>query len=291
MAYSPIAMPQNFDAWDVQDQISYLQKMKNDAYQKKTAGNSQPWNDFQSLPLEYRLMLNRENYDNFGVFRLGSEQADRFVGTDRDDDLHGVASNDVLIGGAGNDRLFGGADNDRLEGGAGNDVMFSGNNDDEIVDLEGVNVMFGGSGNDRIHGRGFLIGGAGNDTLIGSTEDDTYVFHRGDGSDTIEDPNGRDLLKFTDNIAESQLWMTKKDGGLNISVIGTSDNVFIKNFFTDRAHAIEEIRVANGKILSAERVNVLVEAMAKFSPPAAGQTSLPAQYAAALQNVLAASWK
>jgi hypothetical protein len=39
------------------------------------------------------------------------------------------------------------------------------------------------------------------------------------------------------------------------------------------------------------QVDALVSAMAAFSPPSAGQTSLPANYQSALNTVLAANWK
>ena len=49
--------------------------------------------------------------------------------------------------------------------------------------------------------------------------------------------------------------------------------------------------LTNGKHLLEAQVDTLVNAMAAFMPPAAGQTSLPASYQTALNPVIAASWK
>lgn len=75
----------------------------------------------------------------------------------------GNASNNVLTGNDAANTLVGGAGNDTLYGRGGNDSVF------------------GGDGNDT------LVGGGGSDYLNGQAGDDSYVFARGDGSDTIED--------------------------------------------------------------------------------------------------------
>ncbi|WP_156952548.1 hypothetical protein [Microvirgula aerodenitrificans] len=54
---------------------------------------------------------------------------------------------------------------------------------------------------------------------------------------------------------------------------------------------IEQIATADGQILLDAQVNNLVQAMASFSPPAAGQMTLPENYSRALAPVIAASWK
>lgn len=76
----------------------------------------------------------------------------------------GNASANVLTGNSAANRLDGGAGNDTLYGGAGNDILL------------------GGSG-----GNDTLVGGLGNDYQNGQDGDDTYIFQRGDGSDTVED--------------------------------------------------------------------------------------------------------
>ena len=48
---------------------------------------------------------------------------------------------------------------------------------------------------------------------------------------------------------------------------------------------------ADGKMLLDSQVDALVSAMASFAPPPAGQITLPADYQAALNPVIAANWK
>jgi hypothetical protein len=50
------------------------------------------------------------------------------------------------------------------------------------------------------------------------------------------------------------------------------------------------IRTSDGKLLLDSQVQNLVQAMAGFAPPAAGQTTLPAKYQAGLDSVIAANW-
>ena len=82
--------------------------------------------------------------------------------TPYDPNTGAAMAQDVTLAGGGNaDYLFGHAGNDTLVGGAGNDV---------------------------------LSGGAGNDTLSGGTGDDRFVFHNGDGLDTITDFAAGDVI-------------------------------------------------------------------------------------------------
>jgi hypothetical protein len=46
----------------------------------------------------------------------------------------------------------------------------------------------------------------------------------------------------------------------------------------------------DGKVLLDTQVESLVSAMASFSPPAAGQTTLPQNYQDSLGSVIAANW-
>ena len=105
----------------------------------------------------------------------------------------------VLEGGDGNDFLYGAAGGDTLRGDAGNDLLRG---------FSGTDQLYGGSGEDTLEGDSesdTLVGGTGNDTLKGGARPlgywqdqkgtgipsnrDTYVFQRGDGVDTIDDPD------------------------------------------------------------------------------------------------------
>ena len=54
---------------------------------------------------------------------------------------------------------------------------------------------------------------------------------------------------------------------------------------------VEQFKTSDGKTLLDSQVQNLVNAMAAFAPPAAGQSTLPAAYATALTPVLAANWQ
>jgi hypothetical protein len=77
---------------------------------------------------------------------------------------------------------------------------------------------------------------------------------------------------------------------LEVSVVGTSDKLTVKNWYGGAAYHVERFKTADGKTLLHTQVDALVSAMAAFSPPVAGQTTLPSGYQTALNPVLAANW-
>ncbi|WP_374467957.1 calcium-binding protein, partial [Ferrovibrio sp.] len=70
----------------------------------------------------------------------------------------------------------------------------------------------------------------------------------------------------------------------------TTDVVTIDDWYVGATHQIEQFRTNDGKVLSNDNVDNLVNAMATFSAPAAGQTTLPAAYQGDLLPVIAANW-
>ncbi len=184
--------------------------------------------------------------------------ADSLSGLDGDDEINGLGGNDILSGGAGNDRLYGDAGNDTLTGGTGNDQ---------------------------------LDGGRGNDL---------YQFERGDGQDVINDfdPDANtDVLQFGAGIAADQLWFSENGWDLEVGVIGTADKVTVSNWSFwgagswEKAQQIEQFRTDDGKVLLGGQVDQLVEAMAAFAPPAAGELKLSESYQASLNVVIASNWQ
>jgi Ca2+-binding RTX toxin-like protein len=154
------------------------------------------------------------------------------------------------------------------------------------------NVMTGNSANNS------LTGGAGIDTLIGGAGADTYLFKRGSGQDTIIDfdstPGVKDILRFNDTaVSANQLWFRKAGAtnDLEISVIGTTDKVTVKDWYVGPATRIEEIYDGSGKKLVAADVANLVNAMASFAPPASGQLTLPQSTATSLNPTITANWR
>ncbi|RZL45248.1 MAG: hypothetical protein EOP74_01850 [Variovorax sp.] len=139
-----------------------------------------------------------------------------------------------------------------------------------------------------------LQGGLGNDTLVGGAGDDTYVLGRGEGSDVIVENDAgagnTDVALFGGGVAADQLWFTRTGNNLDIAVIGTDDKFTVADWYSGSAYHVEKIKTSDGKVLLDSQVQSLVQAMASFSPPAAGQTTLPANYQSSLGAVIAANW-
>ncbi len=185
-----------------------------------------------------------------------------------DDFVDGGSQNDILIGGAGADVLIGGADNDVLWGDKGNA---------HLGVSDGGDYLDGGAGNDVLEGHGggdILVGGIGNDTLNGGIGRDIYVYNRGDGIDTIIDPDDMDgtldaqgkntnkdksIIVFGDGISSGQIKFRK--GSLLID-LGASDpadpaagndQIHIEGFnpgVPQLNAVVGELRFADGSIMT-----------------------------------------
>lgn len=241
--------------------------------------------------------------------------------------LTGNSGNNDIRGGSGNDFLFGGSGDDTLRGGAGDDGYYLVSSSARVAIIEEVD----GGTVDTIHSvvrntkmadnveRAFLYGGlvrsvtgndgnnymasfglngitfrgeGGNDFMSGTKYDDTYLFRRGDGADTVRESGSGaqgDTLVFEGDISSNQLWFTQIGQDLRIDVIGTQDRVTVSNWFAGASNQIELIK-AGGSSLSHNNVSSLVQAMAAFAPPASGETTLSASYQQQLSPTLAAAW-
>lgn len=279
--------------------------------------NMRAWNTTQGLAL-----IGNDLNNAF----IGGEGGDFLDGAAGNDALNGGAGADTLIGADGNDALVGGVGADSMAGGHGNDTYYVDDAGDLVGEVDGsgvdtvytsvdfmagagienlrawnplgglaltgndlANAMIGGAGDDT------LEGGAGNDQLNGGLGDDTYIFGRGDGVDLMADNDGsaanNDVLQMGADIASDQLWFRRSGSDLEVSIIGTGDRARISGWYVGDAHQIETIVAGDGKVLDQAGVQALVEAMAGFAPPPAGQTQLAPELATQLAPTLAASWQ
>ncbi len=229
----------------------------------------------------------------------GYASADLLDGGDGNDNLSGAAGNDTILGGTGNDGLNGDDGADSLDGGDGDDWVSGGGHND---------ILIAGSGNDNVQGGwgdDTMEGGTGNDTLsgdfhnfywgsFGGAGNDTYRFGRGDGQDMVYDNDStagnQDRVQFGAGIAHDQLWLRQVNSNLEVSLIGTTDKVTVANWYS-HANWRMELFEAGGRTLTGASVQNLVQAMASFAPPAAGQTTLPENYRSSLDSVIAAHWQ
>ena len=140
------------------------------------------------------------------------------IGDDTDNTIYGYYNeNNTLIGNGGNDTLHGGYGNNILIGGNGNDTLYGG------------------------HGNNILIGGTDNDTLYGNYGDDTYIFDKGDGADTIIDDDGDDTIKFNDFYAKD-ISLKRELMDVVIASKVSNDKVIIKNFYGNNDSVISSIK-------------------------------------------------
>lgn len=188
------------------------------------------------------------------------------------DTLNGGAGNDILDGGFDNDTLNGGNGNDTLQGGFGRDTLNGGAGNDTLDGGFDNDILNGGNGNDTLQG-GFgddvLIGGAGNDKLSGGFGNDTYIFHLGDGQDTIQDIGKNDNLQFT-GLRLSDVLFFQDGRNLIIDSKVNDDRVTIENYHLyqntlsnlfstpDKTAKMDSIQFADGQSLSYSQVDKLL---------------------------------
>ena len=124
---------------------------------------------------------------------------------------------------------------------------------------------------------------------------DTCVFGRDYGADAVTENDATagniDLAQFSAGIAVDQLWFRHIGNNLEASIIGTTDKLTLQNWYLGSAYHVEQFKTADGKTVLDSKVDLLVQAMAGFAPPAAGQTTLPPTYQTALAPVIAANWQ
>ena len=102
-----------------------------------------------------------------------------------------------------------------------------------------------------------LIGGAGADQLYGGSGNNTYLFGKGDGKDTlnwVEDSTVGKLntLQFKSGVAESDVTASLSGNDLLLSITGT-DSVTVERFFlfdnpANSYNPLQQIKFADGKL-------------------------------------------
>jgi len=247
----------------------------------------------------------------------GTSGWDLLFGTDGNDRIDGKAKADLMIGLGGDDLYI--VDNpldivlelpgegvDTVEASVSYSLLWhvenltltgtkaingTGNSlDNVLTGNSAANTLTGQEGNDT------LIGGKGNDRLIGGLGNDLYLLGRGDGIDTVVENDATagntDIAQFLTGVAADQIWFKKATNNLEVSIIGTSDKLVIKDWYLGNAYHVEQFKTTDGaKTLTDSNVQNLVNAMASFAPPAAGQTTLPTNYQTDLAPVIAANWQ
>ena len=244
----------------------------------------------------------------------GSDGVDIISAQRGDDVIYGLGGDDAIQAGRGMDTVYAGSGNDQVNAGSGNDVVYGEAGDDVLDGGSGDDLLSGGAGADQLNGQAgddTLLGGAGEDSLHGGDADDyleggagsdNYYFGRGDDTDTLVDYSSTDATAspesqsmdrvwFGEDIAMDQLWFERVKDDLQVSIIGTRDEISIAGWYDGDASQVEEFHTADGSYLVNTRVEQLVSAMASFHPPHQGELNLPTAYQDELQPVIAQAWQ
>lgn len=181
----------------------------------------------------------------------------------RIDRIEGSAWRDRLTGSRGSDRLYGNGADDRIDGGPGDD---------------------------------FIAGGRGADHLRGGAGNDTYLFERGDGRDTLDNrgsaPGDEDVLRFGEGIGREDLWFRREGRNLSVRLLGGDDRITVNGWYEREQDRLDRLELSGGEHLTAADVERLVQAMAAFDPDRlgvadTGLTVLPDP----VRAVVATAWK
>ena len=180
-----------------------------------------------------------------------------------------------------------------IDSGAGNDTVIGTAGADTIIGGDGADRLYGDAGNDA------LDGGSGNDALHGGMGDDIYHFYRDAQNDTIYQQDnagqlvetGADTVLLGDGVDQNQLWFTRNLNDLEMNIVGTDDTLVINNWYSDDSYHVEKFELTNGYTLLDSQVDLLVNAMAVFDPPAPGQLDLTVDVQDDLNPVLAVAWQ
>ena len=108
------------------------------------------------------------------------------------------------------------------------------------VKYYGDDTIAGTSGDD------LLIGETGNDALRGGNGNDTYVFHLGDGQDTIVENSGTDTIRFGEGIREEDILVARENNHLSLTNIKSGDRIVVEEFFYNAGRQIEKVEFADG---------------------------------------------
>ena len=140
--------------------------------------------------------------------------------------------------------------------------------DDNLYGSKSDDKLYGDDGNDHIVGYGgddLLVGGTGNDYLDGYYGNDTYVFNKGDGSDTVYDAGGNDD-KIMLGYDSQDIMFERLGNNLRLRIIGSADSITIDSWYKNSSnqYKIETFKSATGSTITHTQIENLIQAMSSF---------------------------
>ncbi|WP_298922493.1 DUF4214 domain-containing protein, partial [uncultured Roseobacter sp.] len=152
----------------------------------------------------------------------------------------------------------------KTEGTSGNDTLVGTQADDNVYGLAGNDTLSGGDGDD------VLIGGAGDDILRGgagtaaqaTNGNDTYIWSKGDGNDTIQDYSSSlvevDTLRLED-VTSTDVALRRVNGTVDIEIEILSANEVIRvvsqlHDYATQSQGLEAIAFSDGVVWSRDDI-------------------------------------
>ncbi len=184
--------------------------------------------------------------------------------------INGTPGNDYLAGGSADEAIAAGAGNDIVFANGGNDTLFGGDGNDSLDAGVGADVLDGGPGDDLLLSRNVIDASRPSylPVVFLNNGDDTFVFGRGYGHDSVEEDNPG--ATSTDTVLLKDLLPTdvafgRGDAGTGVGSVGdvdliirvrtSGDTLRLARFFDpDPRFWVEQIRFADGSVWSRDRV-------------------------------------
>jgi hypothetical protein len=235
----------------------------------------------------------------------------------------GNSLDNVIVGNEGNNRITGGAGADTLTGGAGADTfVYTSQSDSNVATLDVITDFTPGTDKLDFSSMGvpfhymgttfvrqpyglFLGVGSGFAIIHGDTNGDgffdffinltgvtnlTAADFTANSLASITPNEGTTVLGFDSTISHDQLWFAQSGNDLVVSAIGQNQSETLSDWFSTANDPGNQLATGDGYAIADAGVQQLVQAMAAFSPPGAGQTTLPQNVADSVTPVLAANW-
>ena len=193
------------------------------------------------------------------LLHQGTDGNDEIRGDDTDNIMAGWAGNDTLHGYDGNDEMDGGDGDDYLYGDSGDDQLYGGNGNDKLHGFNDNDVLNGGSGNDELYGdngNDIINGGSGNDKIDGGRGDDVFVFTKGWGQDSISQPWGADVIRFTD-VMPDEISVSQQGYDIILTRKDSDDSIHISLQLDKKVGSISKVIFADGSEWDTEKLLTL----------------------------------
>ena len=132
--------------------------------------------------------------------------------------------------------------------------------DGTIRDSSNINIAIVGDDQDNnlrgIFTENTFIGGKGNDVLEGGYGKNTYIYHKGDGNDTIYDLLGNNTIDFKD-ITRNEVDFVRDNDHLSVKIRDTNEHITVMHFFSFESLSMN-FKFADGITVSNEGAKAAV---------------------------------